>query len=300
MFRRFIGAGLLTAFTLALPCLTPALAQKKADPKADVIDSAKLPAGDHVGILKTTPGSDRMFNLESEQDKIVPVGGKNNGNGNRNPGGNPRPPRAPNMNRVNQAQQQIQQAQAQLGSARNPQQAKTAQASMTKAQNNYQTAVLQVMAQSNAQQNFTMLAAIRKYNLSLPTGYKVSKVKSLVEFQGSETVKVRTMVLPEAFDEKGKPKKYTKDELAELKGKDTALPGYESSLEKLETGQKLRVVLAARKKPAAKPKDKDADPDVEEKDPKDKDETEKKMQVKMILILAEAPALTTSPKDKKK
>ena len=311
MFRRFIGAGLLTAFTLALPCLTPALAQKKADPKADVIDSAKFAAGEHVGILETTPGSDRMFNLETEQDKLTPVGGKNNGN--LNPGGNPRPPRPVNMNRVNQAQQKIQQAvqhgqqaQAQLNSARNPQQAKTAQTSLNKAQNeltkaqgDYQTAVLQVMAQSNAQQNVTMLAAIRKYNLSLPTGYKVSKLKSLVEFQGSETIKVRTMVLPQAFDEKGKPKKYTKDELAELKGKDSALPGYESSLEKLETGQKLRVVLAARKKPAAKPKDKDADPDVEEKAPKDKDETEKKMQVKMILILAEAPALATPAKGKK-
>jgi hypothetical protein len=319
MSRRFIGAGLLMAFILSLPWLTatPALAQKKkaADPaKADIIDSGKLAACELVGTLETTPGSDRMFNLECEQDNLVPTG---KGNGKINPGGNPRPAKPPNMNRVNQAQQKIQQAmqhgqqaQARLASARNPQDAKKAQADLNKAQGelnkaqgDYQTAVIQVMVQANAQQNVMMVAAIRKYGIGVPTGYKITKVKSLVEFQASESVKVRTMVLPEEFDEKGKPKKYTKDELATLKGKDKNLPGYESSLDKLETGQKLRVVLAAvRKKPVAKAKeaDKDPDKDVEDKDPKDKDMTEKKMQVKLILILSEAKALPSSANDKKK
>ena len=313
MSRRFIGAALLTAAVLALPwhASNPASAQdkkKKDAVKADTVDSDKFPAGEQIGILKTTPGSDRMFNLECQQERLVPTG-KVGGNPN---GGNPRPPRAPNMNKVNQSQQKIQQAmqhgqqaQAQLNSAKNAKEQQKAQASLTKAQGelykaqgDYQNAVLQVIAQSNAQSNVTMLAFIRKNKIGMPAGYRVDKVSTLVEFQGSETIKVRTMVLPEEFDDKGKPKKYTKEELATLKGKDTTLPGYESSLEKLETGQKLRVVYS-KKKAAAKPKD--ADPDKDAVDPKDaKDSSEKKTQVKMIVILAEAPSTNTSPKEKKK
>jgi hypothetical protein len=298
MSRRFIGAALLTAAVLALPwhVSNPASAQdkkKKDAVKADTVDSDKFPAGEQVGILKTTPGSDRMFNLECQQERLVPTG-KVGGNPNA-----PTPrPRQPNMARVNAAQQKIQQAQVQFASAKNAKEQQKAQTSLTKAQGDYQTAVIQVLAQSNAQSNVTMLAALRKYKIGMPTGYRVDKVGTLVEFQGSETVKVRTMVLPEEFDDKGKPKKYTKEELATLKGKDTTLPGYESSLEKLETGQKLRVVYS-KKKAAAKPKDDDPDKDaVEQKDPKDP--SEKKTQVKMIVILAEAPSTNTSPNDKKK
>ena len=108
------------------------------------------------------------------------------------------------------------------------------------------------------------------------------------------------MVLPEEFDDKGKPKKYTKEELATLKGKDTNLPGYESSLEKLETGQKLRVVLLRQEEARGQAQEgrRPGQGAVEEKDPKDP--TEKKMQVKMIVILAEAPTTHASPNDKKK
>jgi hypothetical protein len=313
MSRRFIGATLLVAAMLALPwhASNPALAQnKKKDKdaaKADAIDSGKFPAGELVGILKTTPGSDRIFNLEAQQDRLVPTG-KVAGNHNAH---NPRVHQT-NMNRVHSAQQKIvtatqhaQQAQAQAASARNAkeqQKAQTAlskaQTELTKAQGDYQNAVLQVLAQANAQTNVTLLAAIRKYKLSIPTGYRVDKVKTLVEFQHSETVKVRTMVLPEQFDDKGQPKKYTKEELATLKGKDTHLPGYESSLEKLETGQKLRVKFSPKKASSAKPKEADPDKDaVPEKNAKDP--TEKKTQVKLIVILEEAPS-TPSPGDKKK
>ena len=314
MSRRFIGAALLLAVFLSLPALTSpqALAQKKKanDPaKVDTIDSGKFVACQLDGILKTTPGSDRLFNVECAQDRLVPTG---KGNGNINPTNNPKPAKAPNMSKVNQAQQKIQQAmqhgqqaQAKLASAKNAQDQKKAQGDLTKAQGElnkaqgeYQTAVLQVIVQSNAQQNTTMLAAIRKYGVSVPAGYKVDKVKALVEFQSSETIKVRTLVLPEEFDEKGKPKKYTKEELAELKGKDKNLPGYESSLDKLETGQRLRVVLAAVKKPVAKAKDADKD---DEKDvPEEKDKADKKMQVKLIVILEESTGTGDSAKGKEK
>jgi hypothetical protein len=109
------------------------------------------------------------------------------------------------------------------------------------------------------------------------------------------------MELPEQFDEKGNIKKYTKEELKQLKGKDTNLPGYESSFEALRPGQLVQVTLATHKakKPAASPgdakdkpaADKAADKDkAAEKDKpaadKDKD-SEKHKQVRLIVILKE-------------
>ncbi len=111
--------------------------------------------------------------------------------------------------------------------------------------------------------------------------FRIDVVKQDVEFQTMEDAKVRTNVLPDQFDEKGNLKKYTRAELAELKGKDKNLEGYESSLEKLEAGQTVKVVLTAAKK-KVNPADKDKPKDDQVKD------ADKKMQVKMIVILAEA------------
>src|SRR5262249_37754586 len=119
-----------------------------------------------------------------------------------------------------------------------------------------------------------------------------------IEFQHRELVKVRTMILPEQFDEKGNIKKYTKEELKELKGKDKDLPGYESSLEKLEAGQVVTVTLAAYSRPKPKPEDKPRPEDkvnpedkINAKDlDKVKPDEEKKMQVRVIVIKEEAPS----------
>ena len=314
MSRRFISAGLMMAALFASASLIPtsALAQKKKKAedqakKADTIDSGKFHAGEFIGLLKTTPGSNRIFDFECQQDRLVPTG---NGKANVT---SPHPAKPPNLSKVHQAQQKMQhaiqhgqQAQVKLASAKNPPELKKAQADMTKAQGemnkakgDYLSAVLQVLAQANAQTNATILATIRRNATGIPKGYKVDQVKALVEFQHTETVKVRTMVLPVEFDDKGNQKKYTKDQLATLKGKDKNLIGYESSLEKLETGQKLRVVLTAvPKKPTAKATD--LEKDAEKDAPEEKDKAEKKMQVKMIVILEESKGTSSSAKGKNK
>jgi hypothetical protein len=121
-------------------------------------------------------------------------------------------------------------------------------------------------------------------------GYKTTTTWTEVEFQTTEKVKVRTMVLPDQFDEKGNLKKYTSKMLAELRGKDSqGLPGYESSLDKLEAGQRVSVQLVAAPARAAKAKDKE-----------DAGQAEKRMQVRLIVILAEASAEGARPKDRKK
>ena len=104
--------------------------------------------------------------------------------------------------------------------------------------------------------------------------YKASVTKQEIDFQASPKVKVRTLVLPEQFDDKGRPKKYTAKELAEFKGKDRGLVGYESSLDKLEPGMEVRITLRPAPAKAAKSKDKDGDDAV----------AEKKLQASMIVV----------------
>jgi hypothetical protein len=264
--RRLIGANLLLAGLVILPS-AEVHAQKKKAPKdvVPVIDSSKLAAGEFVGILKSTPATDRTFTIETETQKLVLKGKGKGGKGNAN------------LNRLVQAQSQMDQAQLQLARARTPQQRQQAMRHLQQAQVRLQQAIAQVNRSGG-------LAG---------TGYQTQTVKQAIDFQASETVKVRTMILPEQFDDKGNPKKYTKEELAQLKGKDRSLPGYESSLEKLEVGQRVRVTLAsAPVKPGAKDKDKDKD--------REEDLVDKKMQVKLIVIVEESKGIVPPPKGKKK
>lgn len=75
-----------------------------------------------------------------------------------------------------------------------------------------------------------------------------------VELPVADDLKVRTLVLPPAFDDKGNPKKYTAKELAELKGPDKNLPGYAASEGDLKRDQVVKVQLV--KKPG-RPKTKE-------------------------------------------
>jgi len=277
MLRRLLGASLLVAAFVGLPALSDAQAPKKGQAKdaRPSIDSEKLHAGVFVGKLKTTPASDRTFTLTVEDKHLAPNG---------------KAPRNNNsaLNRVLQAQNRMQQAQNHMASARNPQQLRSAQQQYLSAQQQLTSALVAL--------NNAGLRAVGPDGA--PEGYKWVTNKQDVDFQAMEEVKVRTLVLPEEFDEKGNVKKYTKKELEELKGKDKTLKGYESSVEKLDMGQTVEVHLAsAAKKPKADAEKKDADK-VKDKD-KDLD-GEKKMQVKMVVILAEAPATTTERPRKKK
>jgi len=179
--------------------------------------------------------------------------------------------------RIAQLQLQIQQEQARLAAAR------TASARNTHARN---------IARHQQQLQQAINSAAKN----------VKTKKTLVAFQTTEKVKVRTMVLPEAFDDKGNPKTYTAKEKSELKGKgtDRSLPGYESSLEKLEVGQtvSVKLVTVPKKKPTP-PKDSAKDGATEK--PADDTDTEKTKQVRLIVITKEASgtAPTTKPGKKK-
>jgi hypothetical protein len=269
MLRRLLGAGLLLGVLLALPA-GDLLAQnkKKADPKKDAppADSDKLAAGDFAGALKSVPGTDRLFTLEVQQVTLVPTGARVT----VQPTGN--------AGRVLRIQNQMVSAQRQALRARTVQQRVQAANRLARLQGQLQRVVAQLQA-----------AGARA-----PAGYRYQTKKQDIEFQLRDDVKVRSMFLLDQFDEKGNPKKLTKEEKDAARGKDKNLPGYEASLERLEVGQKVRLSMgsAPTKKPAAKEKNKDVDMD-------DKD-GEKKMQVKLVVILAEANKDAPAPKGKKK
>jgi len=246
--RRLIGVSLLVAACIALSSAEVQAQKKKAanGQPAIAVDSDKLTSGEYVGILRSVPGSDRKFNLE------VQVPGAAVGN-------------VGNANRIAQLQLQIQQAQLQYVAARTPQQRQHAMNHL----NSLQRQAQRTVANSNK-------AAGKGGKTNVPT--------KEIEFQASEKVVVRTMLLPSQFDEKGNPKKFTREELNALKGKDKTALGYECSLDQLENGQKVRVVLAvapAKKPEADKEKDKDKD---------DPAAADKRRQVKMIVVLEEAKA----------
>jgi hypothetical protein len=266
----FIGASLLLASFFLLPAVTEAQGKRKKAPKDTEapLDSAKLAPGEFTGKLKTVPGTDRLFVVAAEFKSL-----KQTSKGRPGRIVTPRGASA-NVQQIIRLQNQIQQAQMQAARARTPQQYMQQLQRAQQLQVQLNQALLRLQLSGGAGPR--LVGAV-------PPGYTIVTNTRDIEFQASEKVKVRTMVLEDEFDEKGNVKKRTKSELAALKGKDKSLPGYESSLEKLTPGQKVRVTLATFKKPT-KPGAKDkAKEDID----KDVQPEEKKMQVKLIVILEE-------------
>jgi hypothetical protein len=88
--------------------------------------------------------------------------------------------------------------------------------------------------------------------------FHVRQKQQDVELRVPDEVKVRTARLPQAFDDKGNPRRYTPKELQELRGTDN-LPGYAAAPADLQVGQTVLVRVAVRRKGAApKSPDKDA------------------------------------------
>jgi hypothetical protein len=266
MRHRFPGAGLLLASLLALPVLgapTPAPTAKKT---GAAVDAENLPAGQFSGTLLTTPGSDRTFTLRIPFQRLQV---------------NTSAPARNNTLPTNllSKQQEIVRLQSQMARSRNPL--------------NELRRIQQLITQMQQE-----VLRQRLHPQQMP--YRVVTSTQDVEFQIMEDAKVRTLVLPPAFDDRGKSMKYTANELRELKGKDTNLPGYESSVENLTQGQVVRVTLAAKKpNPANKDKDKDLDKDKAEEKAKGPDKAkenekgttaEKKMQVRLVVIVKDDSA----------
>jgi hypothetical protein len=93
----------------------------------------------------------------------------------------------------------------------------------------------------------------------LQSVFRVKELKKDVELVPADDLKVRTARPPLEYDDKGYPKKYTKDELKELKG-DPRLPGYAADFDSVRNGQAV-VAYLARKPVAAKAGKKDAPAD---------------------------------------
>jgi hypothetical protein len=107
-----------------------------------------------------------------------------------------------------------------------------------------------------------------------------------LDLEPADNMIVRAMFLPEQFDDKGKPKKYTAKEIKELRGPDTNLPGYTADNDALKNGDLVTVYLVRKKHVPqinVAPKEK-------EKKDKDNDklwDEENKPKVRMIVIRAE-------------
>lgn len=80
-----------------------------------------------------------------------------------------------------------------------------------------------------------------------PKGNKIEFRSENVDFETAESVVVRVAQPPTAFDEKGRPKRYTAKELAEFKGPDKKMPGYNADLESVKPGQYVQLFLAKKK-----------------------------------------------------
>lgn len=94
------------------------------------------------------------------------------------------------------------------------------------------------------------------------------------ELELSEKVSIRKMFLETEYDDKGNVKVYSKEEKAELHGKDTAKPGYLAKMEDLQAGLYAKVYLKMPKK--TKPPSETVKSDAKADDPgkaadKDKD-----------------------------
>jgi hypothetical protein len=68
-----------------------------------------------------------------------------------------------------------------------------------------------------------------------------------------DAVQVRTRLLPLAFDDKGVSRKLTKDEVKELRGTDSKVPGYAADYSDLKAGQAVTIYLGRPK--TTKPKE---------------------------------------------
>lgn len=85
-------------------------------------------------------------------------------------------------------------------------------------------------------------------------GPRIVTVNQEIVLQPAEDVKVRVQKLPLQFDDKGKPKPYTAEELKTLKGPEPSAPGYTAEYSDLKQGQTVRAYLG--RKIAAADKDK--------------------------------------------
>jgi hypothetical protein len=75
------------------------------------------------------------------------------------------------------------------------------------------------------------------------TSVKRALAPKQVKISVMDDVQVRAKLLPLAFDDNGKPRKLTSDEVKELRGTDHKLPGYAADYSDLKAGQAVLINL---------------------------------------------------------
>jgi hypothetical protein len=110
--------------------------------------------------------------------------------------------------------------------------------------------------------------------------YDFVTIESPMEFIADDKMKIRTMLVPLEYDDKGKPRRLTTKEIKERKGDDPTLPGFDADFDSLRQGQWVEVHIEKQPLPKGKPA-KDADLG----DGKDK----KRYKALMVVIVAESP-----------
>jgi len=209
-------------------------------PTAPLEAEKVLRPGQYVGKLVVLNGSNLVFRLEFVRLELKP-GAQNQRNTNR-----------AYQNLLNEYSR-LSRAQQQLVRARTPQQ-------QISALRQIQTVSLQIQRSTLQQLGFGGLQN---------SPYVLKKDFRDIEVELAPNVEVRTFFLPFVYDDMGNPKKYTKEELKELKGPNPNVPGYKSDLSALKQGQAIKLTLArVKEKVEAVEVKKD---DKEKKDPEKKD-----------------------------
>src|SRR5262249_30403958 len=135
------------------------------------------------------------------------------------------------------------------------------------------------------------MAQMQKDLLKVPSNqnpFRVASNRKDVDIEMASDVKVRLMQLPANYDENGNLLQSTPQQLKELKGTNSSLPGYEGKTENLSPGQTVKVTLARKKSvPMEKGKEKDKELPVEST-----------LHATMIVIVSEST--TSVSVDKKK
>ena len=136
------------------------------------------------------------------------------------------------------------------------------------------------LAQASQRRDFNQLASLQR-QLAQQQPYTLADHNYKLELQAADDFKVRTFTLPLEYDDKGKPRQYTKKELAELKGPDPKVPGFTADFDNLRVGQEVEVTIVKPKAAPAKPKTKDKDRDIVAED--------ERLKATLILILRDPP-----------
>jgi hypothetical protein len=281
--RTFAGMGFLV-LVVALAVSVEAAPPKSNSPAPlPKVDADVLPAGTFGGVLSSPPNSDRMITLKITYGEVR-----------LKPGAKPPNLRSMEARAMQQIMQDMNRAQQTPRGGGGYHRGNALSNMMHQQQMYNQSQQRMAQAMQRAQQRELQL--LQQEIQAIQKMYQVVPVTRDFDFQLTENVKVRIKDLPEQFDEKGNIKKYTKEELTALKGKDKNLMGYESSLEALQPGQTVLVALKKKPKPvtsAAAKKDKDKDKDAE-KEKETEASPERKMQVTVLVILKDGDAPSNS------